>query len=86
MMARICARGVLNRSRDVDVYESLEKPLPKPSAVEYASARLLEALVESLLALEFLERDLVRNAAFADVVKTWVRGRAACHRYCAKST
>ncbi|MEM4763576.1 MAG: PaREP1 family protein [Pyrobaculum sp.] len=48
---------------DVDVYESLEKPLPKPSAVEYASARLLEALVEALLALEFLERGLVRNAA-----------------------
>ncbi|MEM1616164.1 MAG: PaREP1 family protein [Pyrobaculum sp.] len=45
------------------MYETVEKPLPKPSAVEYASARLLEALVESLLALEFLERGLVRNAA-----------------------
>ncbi|MEM1568469.1 MAG: PaREP1 family protein [Thermofilaceae archaeon] len=45
------------------MYESLEKPLPKPSAEDYASARLLEALVESLLALEFLERGLVRNAA-----------------------
>ena len=47
----------------MDVHESLEKPLPKPSAEDYASARLLEALVESLLALEFLERGFVRNAA-----------------------
>ncbi|MEM1597639.1 MAG: PaREP1 family protein [Pyrobaculum sp.] len=47
----------------MDVYEAVEKPLPKPSAVEYASARLLEALVESLLALRFLEEGLVRNAA-----------------------
>ena len=41
----------------------LEKPLPKPSTEGYVSARLLEALVEGRLALEFLERGLVRNAA-----------------------
>ena len=41
----------------------LEKPLPKPTAEEYAAARLLEALVEARLALEFLQRGLVRNAA-----------------------
>ncbi|MGK0549608.1 MAG: PaREP1 family protein [Pyrobaculum sp.] len=43
--------------------EVLEKPLPKPTAEEYAAARLLEALVEARLALEFLQRGLVRNAA-----------------------
>ncbi|MEL9991265.1 MAG: PaREP1 family protein [Thermoproteus sp.] len=47
----------------MDVYEIIEKPLPKPTAEEYVSARLLEALVEAALALEFLERGLVRNAA-----------------------
>ncbi|BES81090.1 PaREP1 family protein [Pyrodictium abyssi] len=43
----------------------LEKPLPKPerSLVGYASARVLEALLEALLALEFLERGYTRNAA-----------------------
>ncbi|MEM1597649.1 MAG: PaREP1 family protein [Pyrobaculum sp.] len=45
------------------MYTVVEKPLPKPSAVEYASARLLEALAEALLALRFLEEGLVRNAA-----------------------
>ncbi|MEM3963880.1 PaREP1 family protein [Pyrobaculum sp.] len=43
--------------------EVLERPLPKPTAEEYAAARLLEALVEARLALEFLQRGLVRNAA-----------------------
>ncbi|AFA40102.1 Archaeal PaREP1/PaREP8 family [Pyrobaculum oguniense TE7] len=43
--------------------EALQKPLPKPTAEEYAAARLLEALVEARLALEFLQRGLVRNAA-----------------------
>ena len=43
--------------------EVLERPLPKPTAEDYASARLLEALVEAKLALEFLNRGLVRNAA-----------------------
>ena len=46
----------------VDV-EVVERPLPKPTAEEYAAARLLEALVEARLALEFLQRGLVRNAA-----------------------
>jgi len=41
----------------------IERPLPKPSSAEYASARLLEALVEAELALEFLRRGLTRNAA-----------------------
>ncbi len=43
--------------------EILEKPLPKPSMEDYVNARLLEALVEARLALEFLGRGLVRNAA-----------------------
>ncbi|MEM3834122.1 PaREP1 family protein [Pyrobaculum sp.] len=43
--------------------EALEKPLPKPTAEDYAAARLLEALIEARLALEFLQRGLVRNAA-----------------------
>ena len=43
--------------------EVLERPLPKPTAEEYVTARLLEALVEARLALEFLNRGLVRNAA-----------------------
>ena len=43
--------------------EVLERPLPKPTAEEYVAARLLEALVEARLALEFLQRGLVRNAA-----------------------
>ncbi|MCU7787816.1 PaREP1 family protein [Pyrobaculum sp. 3827-6] len=46
----------------VDV-EVLERPLPKPSAEDYVKARLLEALVEAGLALEYLRRGLVRNAA-----------------------
>jgi len=43
--------------------EVLEKPLPKPSDEKYVEARLLEALAEARLALEFLERGLTRNAA-----------------------
>ncbi|MGB9705852.1 MAG: PaREP1 family protein, partial [Pyrobaculum sp.] len=43
--------------------EILERPLPKPSSEDYISARLLEALVEAGLALEYLRRGLVRNAA-----------------------
>jgi len=45
------------------MYEAIERPLPKPSSVDYASARVLEALVEARLALEFLRRGLTRNAA-----------------------
>jgi hypothetical protein len=43
--------------------EVLERPLPKPSDEGYIEARLLEALGEARLALEFLERGLTRNAA-----------------------
>ncbi|MEM1599173.1 MAG: PaREP1 family protein [Pyrobaculum sp.] len=43
--------------------EILERPLPKPSSVDYASVRVLESLVEGRLAVEFLEKGLVRNAA-----------------------
>jgi len=41
----------------------IERPLPKPTSADYASARILEALVEARLALDFLERGLTRNAA-----------------------
>jgi len=41
----------------------VEKPLPKPSDEGYIEARLLEALGEARLALEYLERGLTRNAA-----------------------
>jgi len=41
----------------------IERPLPKPSSADYISARLLEALVEARLSLEFLKRGLTRNAA-----------------------
>jgi PaREP1 len=43
--------------------ELVERPLPKPSLEGYIEARLLEALGEARLALEFLERGLTRNAA-----------------------
>ncbi|KUO79208.1 MAG: hypothetical protein AT707_00165 [Pyrobaculum sp. JCHS_4] len=43
--------------------ELVERPLPKPSGEGYVEARLLEALGEARLALEFLERGLTRNAA-----------------------
>ena len=45
--------------------EKLEKPLPKPrrDPLGYAAARVLEALLEGILALEFLERGYTRNAA-----------------------
>jgi len=45
------------------MYEAVERPLPKPTSADYASARLLEALVEAKLALDFLRRGLTRNAA-----------------------
>jgi len=41
----------------------IERPLPKPSSADYASARLLEALAEAKLAMDFLKRGLTRNAA-----------------------
>ncbi|BES82808.1 PaREP1 family protein [Pyrodictium abyssi] len=44
---------------------ALEKPLPKPekNLVGYASARVLEALLEGILALEFLKQGYTRSAA-----------------------
>jgi len=42
---------------------TIERPLPKPTSADYVSARLLEALVEAKLALDFLKRGLTRNAA-----------------------
>jgi hypothetical protein len=45
------------------VVELVERPLPRPSDAAYVEARLLEALGEARLALEYLERGLTRNAA-----------------------
>jgi hypothetical protein len=45
------------------VAELVEKPLPKPSDEGYTEARLLEALGEAKLALEYLERGFTRDAA-----------------------
>ncbi len=45
------------------VVELVERPLPKPSSEGYIEARLLEALGEARLALEYLERGLTRDAA-----------------------
>jgi len=42
---------------------TIERLLTKPSSAEYASARLLEALVEAKLAMDFLKRGLTRNVA-----------------------
>jgi hypothetical protein len=43
--------------------ELVERPLPKPSDEGYIEARLLEALGEARLALEYLERGFTRDAA-----------------------
>jgi len=51
------------QSTVVVVVELVERPLPKPSSEGYVEARLLEALEEARLALEYLERGLTRNAA-----------------------
>ena len=45
------------------VVEPVERSLPRPSNAAYVEARLLEALGEARLALEYLERGLTRNAA-----------------------
>jgi thermostable 8-oxoguanine DNA glycosylase len=45
------------------VVELVERPLPRPTDATYVEARLLEALAEARLALEYLERGLTRNAA-----------------------
>jgi len=47
-------------------FRAVEKPLPKPTEEDYVVARLLEALIEARLALEFLERGLTRNAEAGD--------------------
>ncbi len=47
----------------VVIIELVEKSLPRPSDAAYVEARLLEALAEARLALEYLERGLTRNAA-----------------------
>jgi len=46
------------------IADLLEQPVPKPrrSLEDYASARTLEALLESMLAIEFLSRGFTRNA------------------------
>jgi len=41
----------------------VERPLPRPSDAVYVEARLLEALGEARLALEYLERGFTRDAA-----------------------
>ncbi len=41
----------------------MERSLPRPSDAAYVETRLLEALGEARLALEYLERGLTRNAA-----------------------
>ena len=41
----------------------MERPLPRPSDAAYVEARLLEALGEGRLALEYLERGFTRDAA-----------------------
>ena len=62
----------------------LERPLPKPDrdVLGYASARILEALLEALLALEFLEQGYTRNAAGKAFVawKALVAGLLALER------
>jgi PaREP1 len=45
------------------IVELVERPLPKPSDEGYIEARLLEALGEAHLALEYLERGFTRDAA-----------------------
>jgi len=51
-------------------FRAVERPLPKPTEEGYVEVRLLEALVEARLALEFLERGLTRNAA-GKVFQAW---------------
>ena len=45
------------------MYSSLERPLPKDDLEELAKLKFKEALIESKLALEYLEKGIVRNAA-----------------------
>jgi hypothetical protein len=61
----ICAllKLLKRQSRYCHGRELAEHPLPRPTDAAYVEARLLEALGEAGLALEFLERGLTRNAA-----------------------
>ena len=49
----------------MDALSLLERPMPKPrrNLHEYAAARTLEAVLEAILALEFLGKSYTRNAA-----------------------
>jgi len=60
-------------------FRAVERPLPKPTEEGYVEVRLLEALVEARLALEFLERGLTRNAA-GKVFQAWKALMAALLR------
>jgi hypothetical protein len=61
----ICAllKLLKRQSAVVVVVELVERSLPRPTDAAYVEARLLEALSEARLALEYLERGLTRNAA-----------------------
>jgi hypothetical protein len=60
-------------------FSAVEKPLPKPTEESYVEVRLLETLVETRLALEFLKRGLTRNAA-GKVFHAWKAFMAALLR------
>ncbi len=45
------------------MHSSLERPLPKEDLKELTRLKLKEALIESKLALEYLDKGIVRNAA-----------------------
>jgi Archaeal PaREP1/PaREP8 family. len=60
----LCTVKTFKRTAGIPVVvELVKRPLPKPSSEGYIEARLLEALGEAGLALEYLERGLMRNAA-----------------------
>lgn len=60
----LCTVKTFKRTAGIPVVvELVKRPLPKPSSEGYIEARLLEALGEAGLALEYLERGLTRNAA-----------------------
>lgn len=54
------------------MFDILEKPIPKPKLdpVKYVITRVYECLVESYLALKFLEQGFSRNAA-AKIFQAW---------------
>jgi thermostable 8-oxoguanine DNA glycosylase len=61
------------------IVELVERSLPRPSDAAYVEARLLEALGETRLALEYLERGLTRNAA-CKAFQAWKAFMAALFR------